>query len=420
MSSTCLPVLSLVLLAVIDGQALIAQALEQSAWNQWRGPGRDGHVPESAYPKAWPGKLELVWQCEVGRGYSSPIAAEGSVFTLTRRGDNEVVSAISLSSGQLLWESEYLAKIGINMYADGHGRWPRSTPLVHGDVLVTLGASAVLTAWDRNTGKEIWQFRRSGDVSTAELFCGTAMSPLLHAGRIYAHLGDDSGGELLALSLEDGEPLWRTSLEGPGYASPVLANFAGTPQLVTMTQERVIGVSLSDGRVLWSEAFKDQWNENIVTPIVHGERVIVGGVRRGTLALRPSPSAEDASAWQVEVDWVNRGTTLYMSSPVLVEDQLFGFSQKRRGTLVALNPENGDRLWDMEEPTENAALLWAGSQLLALTVGGELLVIDVEAEEFVVQHRFEVAEKPTWAHPLPLTDGLIVRDSDSLMRWRLQ
>jgi hypothetical protein len=49
--------------------------------------------------------------------------------------------------------------------------------LVLGARLFTLGASAVLTAWDTPTGRQLWRKDFSKTVDTSKLFCGTAASP---------------------------------------------------------------------------------------------------------------------------------------------------------------------------------------------------------------------------------------------------
>ncbi len=65
----------------------------------------------------------------------------------------------------------------------------------------------------------------------------------------------------------------------------MVADIAGRRQLVTLTDKSIIGVAVDRGELLWRVPFPDEWNENIVTPIVSGNRVIVAGVRQGTVAL---------------------------------------------------------------------------------------------------------------------------------------
>ena len=53
-----------------------------------------------------------------------------------------------------------------------------------------------------------------------------------------------------------------------------------------MTDKAVVGVEVANGKQLWQIAFPDEWNENIVTPVVAGDLLVVSGTRKGTLGYR--------------------------------------------------------------------------------------------------------------------------------------
>ena len=381
---------------------------------QWRGTSRDGHIDARHAPAEWPDELSPRWSIEVGEGHSSPVSGDGIVYTLTRRGGDEVVSAIDADSGETRWEQTYSVDIGINPYADAHGRWPRSTPVLADRRLVTLGADATLSAWDAATGELAWRHAPDGGIDVSQLFCGSSMSPIIDAGRVVVHVGDDSGGELIARSLDDGEVAWRTELEGPGYASPVRFTVDGDEQLVTLTMSRVVAVGLDDGEVRWSAPFDDRWNENIVTPIVDGERVIVAGVRRGTSCLEPRLVDGE---WSVEEVWHNPRATFYMSSPVLADGALLGFMKRRRGQLVSVDATTGDVDWAIDEAADNAAVLRVASRLVIVTTNGELLLGRATADGFEEERRYELTERPVWAHPVITRDGVIIKDATHLIAW---
>jgi len=399
-------------LAVAFGFALPGSA--QNNWNQWRGPTRDGYVPPALVPARWPESLELLWRQEVGNGHSSPVIEGGVAFVHTRRGEEEFVSAREMSSGDLRWERAIPTRIGINPYADGHGRWPRSTPLVHDGRLVTLGANATVSVWDAADGALHWRHEQDDGVDTSQLFCGTSVSPMLDDGRLVVHLGDDAGGEVIAFAWEDGEVLWRTPLEGPGYASPILAEFDGDSQLVTLTMSRVVALGRRDGALRWSHPFKDQWNENIVTPIVSHGRVLIAGVRRGTHALAPTRSDD---GWRAEVAWSAPHAELYMSSPVLHEGVLYGFSKRRRGQLVAVDVTDGEIIWTHDHAMENASLLRFGPDLVVLGSNGQMTVGPATESGWVESRRYELSENATWASLAPFAGGVLVKDATSLTCW---
>ncbi|HEY7545586.1 MAG TPA: PQQ-binding-like beta-propeller repeat protein, partial [Blastocatellia bacterium] len=138
-------------------------------WNQWRGPNRDGVTVMFSPPKAWPERLTQKWKVTVGSGYSSPIISGSKVYVLTRREDQEAVSAIDLSAGKILWSKTYPVAFAKNQYAVKMDGGPFSTPLLHRGKLYTLGVSAVLTCFDARDGRVVWRKDFSKQIDTTKL-----------------------------------------------------------------------------------------------------------------------------------------------------------------------------------------------------------------------------------------------------------
>jgi hypothetical protein len=100
--------------------------------------------------------------------------------------------------------------------------------------------------------------------------------------------------------------------------------------------------------------------------------------------------------------------------------RLLGFSNQRKGQVVALDAESGKSLWESEGRLgDNGAVVLWGRWLLVLTNAGELLVLEADAESFSPPRRYAVAERPTWAHPVPTGTGVLVKDESSLALWKL-
>lgn len=129
--------------------SLLATASLDAQWPQWRGHNRDGVVAAASVPKAWPAKLTPKWTQTVGEGYSSPVVADGRVCVHSRQDPDEVVTALDLASGRVLWTQKYQSAFTKNKYANSMSKGPFSTPLVANGRLFTLGASALLTSTRR-------------------------------------------------------------------------------------------------------------------------------------------------------------------------------------------------------------------------------------------------------------------------------
>ena len=409
-----MPRISLLLVCV----TLSSVASLSAQWPQWRGPNRDGVVAAANVPASWPEKPTIQWTVKAGEGYSTPVVADGRIFVHSRQDPDEVVTALDLASGKQLWTARYSSSFTKNKYANQMSKGPFSTPLVANGIVYTLGTSAVLSAFDVATGAVKWRKDWSKEIDTSKMFTGTAMSPIIDGGLLVVHVGDDGAGAFHAFDPATGAEKWTLSGHGPGYASPVLATFGGIRQLVTMTDKAVVGVGVVDGKQLWTIPFPDEWNENIVTPVVVGDLLIVSGIRKGTLGYRIAKAGTGMAATQV---WQNADVPMYMSSPVADGEFLYGFSNKRKGQLFCLDAKTGTVKWTTEgRGGTNASLQNVGPNLLVLSTEGDLVVAKRGPEKFEELRRYKVAESQTWAQPVVLNDSIIVRTADAVTRWALK
>ncbi|MEP6636030.1 MAG: PQQ-binding-like beta-propeller repeat protein, partial [Acidobacteriota bacterium] len=224
------------------------QTTDAQEWTQWRGPERDGVVPSSSVPKAWPASLRRVWRVEMGEGYSSPVVSHGRVFVHSRLDPEEVVTAVDLAKGQILWQKKYAATFEKNQYAVSMAKGPNATPLIDGNRLFTIGVTGILTAWEAANGRQLWTNDYSKSVDTSKLFCGTATSPLMVGGLVVIQVGSDlKGGKIMALDPATGVAKWEWSGPGPGYASPIVIEVAGQRQLVALTEGTIVGLDPKTG-----------------------------------------------------------------------------------------------------------------------------------------------------------------------------
>jgi outer membrane protein assembly factor BamB len=400
------------LLAVIGAASSL-----HAQWPQWRGPNRDGVASADSVPATWPKQATPAWRQPVGEGYSSPVVDGGRVFVHSRRDPDEIVTALDLATGKPLWGDRYTAPFGKNKYAAPMAKGPFSTPLVSGGRLFTLGVTAILSAYDAASGKLLWRRDWSKEIDTSKLFTGTAMSPIIQDGLLIVHVGDDDAGAFHALDPASGKERWSLAGHGPGYASPIVTVVSGVRHLVTMTDKAVVGIEPAAGTPLWEIPFPDEWNENIVTPVVAGDVIVISGTRKGTFGYR---LAKMAARWNANQVWHNAELPMYMSSPVADGPFVYGLSNRRKGQFFCLDARSGKAVWTTEgRAAQNAAFVSAGPNLVALTSDGDLLVIRRSPERYEERHRYKLAQSQTLAHPVLLGHRVVVRDADSVAVWSL-
>lgn len=386
-------------------------------WPQWRGPGRDGAARGVPAPAAWPDELQRAWRIEVGLGHSSPVVSGDRVFVHTRAGDEEVVTAVDLVDGAVVWRQRYDAPYRVNPAARSHGPGPKSTPVVAGGRIFTLGISGVLSAFDAASGRLVWRKSFEREYPDTAPTYGAAMSPVVFDGLLVAHLGTDRAGALTAFDAATGEVRWRWNGDGPGYASPIVVAIDGTRQVITQSSRAVVGVAAESGALLWRIPLTTPYAQNIVTPIVLGDVLIFAGLDNPTTAVR---LVRRGGIWRAEPVWENPDVAFYMSTPVVSGGRLFGLRDRNKGQFVCLDVASGRLLWETRgREGDNASIVDVGSALLWLTSGAELVVSGKTADAFSPIRRYTVADSPTWAHPVPTARGILIKDERFLTLWRV-
>jgi outer membrane protein assembly factor BamB len=378
-------------------------------WRQWRGPSRDGIL--TALPNEWPAELKKRWEVPVGTGHASPVIAGTRVVAIAREGDREVVRAIDLASGKILWKADYPAPYTVNPAAASHGPGPKSTPAIAGNRVFTFGISGVLSAFDLSSGKLLWQTKPPPVLPTY----GTGMSPLVDRDAVIAHVGGHDKGALTAFDAASGKERWRWNGDGPGYGSPVIATIGGVRQLITITQKFLVGLNAADGTLLWQRPFTTAYDQNSVTPLITGDVVVYSGLAQPVVAAR---IRQQGSTWTADNVWSNADVPMFMSSPVRIGGTLFGHTHRGRGQLFALDMKTGKLLWRTEgREGENASLMGTPSWLLVSTTNGELLVGKPDAAAFKPARRYKIAESPVWAHPAISGRSFVIKDANKIVCW---
>ena len=382
-------------------------------WPQWRGSNRDG-AATFAIPATWPEQLTQKWKVEVGIGYAAPITVGDRVFAFSRQNEDEVMRALDAATGKTIWETKYNATYKPNAAATGkHGTGPKSTPTFADGRLFSLGMSGLVTAFDAATGKQLWQ---TAPPKTQTLY-HTGMSPIVDRGLVIAHVGGHNDGALTAFDAATGQVKWAWTGDGPAYGSPIIAELGGTRQVITTTQENLVGVSAATGELLWRRPFSVRATRNAVTPIVHNQIVIVSGLGLPVTGFRVMSKA---GQWTSEDVWVNNDVTMDMSTGVVIGDALYGFSARNSGQYFALDANTGQTLW-LSAPriAENAAVVRAGNLWFALDTEATLSVVRANPKEFEVVKRYRVAESATWAQPVLSGQRVFIKDLSTISLWTL-
>jgi outer membrane protein assembly factor BamB len=321
--------------------------------------------------------------------------------------------ALDADTGKEVWKTPgYAARFEMMSATKQHGPGPKSTPVFANGRLYTIGMTGVVTAWDANTGKQIWQKPGSPLLT---FFTTHAFSPVIDNGLVIFHVGGHDAGALTAYDAATGAERWSWKGDGPGYGSPVVATFGGTRQIVAITQKTLVSVDAATGAELWQRPWVSPNNTNSITPVVYGDTVIVSGNGDPTTAFRVT---RKGSQWAVEAAWQNADIPMRMSNPVLVGDTLYGLSTRNSGQYFAMDAKSGKTLWlSGGREAENAAMATAMPYLLSLENDGELVVARASRSAFETVKRYKVADTATWTQAVYQGNRILVKDVSSLTLW---
>jgi outer membrane protein assembly factor BamB len=174
----------------------------------------------------------------------SPVMSGDTVYLVT--GVDRVL-ALDASNGEVRWRTQ-LDPSGFDW-----GNASIGTPALADGVLVVPTLYRDLVALDATTGTELWRHAGKPGPLRATHYrgareAGFASSPVITAGIVWAA---DTSGELTALDLRTGAPLWKTDLGVPVLAGLavsgdwlVAASYDGTVRaLVPTASERPAPIS---------------------------------------------------------------------------------------------------------------------------------------------------------------------------------
>jgi outer membrane protein assembly factor BamB len=403
-----------VVIILFTGSGSTGRAQAPSDWPQWRGPNRDGVIAAFSEPQAWPEQLTLRWKAEVGLGYATPLLVGDRIYMFSRQGEEEVMTALDAANGTVLWRSAYPATFTMQSAAARHGPGPKSTPTYANGRLYSIGMTGVVSAFDAATGKVLWRKPAPG---IAPLYTSHAFSPLVDRGMVIFHVGGHGEGALTAYDEATGDVRWRWAGDGPAYGSPIVAELGGTRQIVTFTQDKLVGVDAATGALLWEQPYTTPGTQNSITPILYGQTLIVSGNQQPVVAFNV---VKRNDRWVTENVWENADVSMRMSNGVIARDALVGLSTRSSGQYFGVDARTGKTLWMSEgRQAGNAAIARAGDLLFVLEDDGELIVVRGPASGFEPLRRYKVSDSPTWAQPAIAGNRVFVKDESALALWTL-
>jgi outer membrane protein assembly factor BamB len=383
--------------------SLDAVAQATGTWPQWRGANRDGISKETGLLKQWPADgPPLLWKATgAGGGYSSFSVADGRLYTMGLRGDQEYVIAFDAATGKQAW-----ATPAGKAFRNDRGDGPRGTPTIDGDRLYALGGSGDLSALNVKTGKVIWTMNLLDKFGGSNITWGISESPLIIGEKLLVNAGGPEAS-IVALNKKDGSVIWKSQSDRAGYSSGMPVQIGNTTQVVFFTNKRAIGLDLKDGKLMWDYPRAANNVANVATPVVRGNRVFISsdyGTGAGLVEIKADGQASEV--------YFTKDMRNHHSSSILIGDHLYGFSG---GILTAMRFDTGEVAWK-DRSVGKGSIVYADGHLYAFSENGVVGLVEATPNGYREKGRFRIQQDslPTWSHPVVAGGRLYIRDQDTI------
>jgi outer membrane protein assembly factor BamB len=346
-------------------------------WPQWRGPSAQGHVAEAKYTDTWSPASRFHWKVAIpGRGNSSPVVWGDRLFLTTARENGRRLSMLAFgrTDGRLLWET-FIPQEGVEGVHEKNG-YASATPATDGQRVYASFGRHGLVALDLN-GRIVWH-RKFGVIDN---YHGPAGSPVLYRDRIFLYQDQNPTASqtafVAAFDKATGRTIWQTPrTETVGWGTPVVVDVGDRDELVVSGQRRVAAYDPDTGRELWT--VRGMTFEVIPTPVVGHGLVFASSGRAGpTFAIRPGGSGD---VTRTHVAWTTPKGSPFVPSGIVVGDLLY-LVNDMQSILTVYEATSGTLVYQGRLGVAQRE----GFSASPVAVNGKVFITNDEGQTFVVQ-----------------------------------
>ena len=421
----------------------IAQISLASDWREFRGPNGNGVSSQTGLPLHWNETKNIKWRCAVpGKGYSSPVVANGKVWLTTaveheatdqqrdeilkdvevkKRKQRAVAGKIELKAicvdlkmGQLertISLTDLVNPDPIHKF----NSFSSPTPCIDGDRIYchfgTYGTWCISTT----TGKVLWH-RRFALVHNV----GPGSSPIIHNDLLVLVCDGVDVQYVIALNRMDGRTVWKTDrppMRAPSgdqkkaYSTPLVIDHEGKTQLVIPTSQWIVSYVPETGEEIW-RADHGKGFSLVPRPVFgHGMVYFFTGFGKPELWAVRVDGKGDVS--RTHVAWKVTRSTSSKPSPLLVGDEVYVLADL--GIVSCIDAKTGDVHWrERVKGSYSSSPVFADGKIFICNQDGRTTVLQPE-REFKVLAENDL-DSALMASPAIVDGSILLRTQTSLYR----
>lgn len=270
------------------------------------------------------------WKTKVGTGSAgqslalTPVVEKGIIYAVSHDG---FTTAIDEKTGNYLWS----VKLRFN---------PTSGLAIHDNLLYVGTGNGFVIALNKKDGKIVWTTPITGEVYATPTIAWDTLLVKSEDGKLYA-LESKSGKELWLYQSLLPDIIIRSGSSAKVANGMVIAGFANG---------QITALSLSNGQMMWRQSLEYAFQSNILTnlstnhksldidqdPIIHDGKIYISTIKGQMAALDLRTG---------EIVWTREFSGF--AGMAMGDDQLFVTDQQ--GVLWAFNPDTGKVDWKQEQ-----------------------------------------------------------------------
>jgi outer membrane protein assembly factor BamB len=411
----------------------LSTVLARADWPDFRGPGQNGHATgpgDSALidlPLVWSETNNVKWRTPIPhQGWSTPVVLGNQIWLTTAPASGREFFAICVAadtgrilSNERIFQCETPDPLGNNLNS-----YASPSPVIEpGRVYVHFGSYGT-ACLDTASFKVLWK----RDDLPCRHFRGPGSSPVLFNNLLILTMDGIDFQYLVALDKQTGQTVWKTErtanwndLEADGkprgggdfrkaYSTPLLVDFQGQKQMLTVGSKAAYSYDPATGRELWK--VNHAGYSTAARPVFDGTNAFIatGNGRGEMIAVRVDGQGD---VTDTHIVWRNGRGFPRMPSPVLAAGLLFMVSDS--GIVSCLEAATGQELWQERLGGDYAAsLLHAAGRVYCFGQDGRATVLKA-GRTFEVLARNKLADG-FMASPAVAGKALILRTRTQLYR----
>ena len=357
-------------------------------WPQFRGPDGTGHSDARGLPLQWSESKNVVWKTPIhDRGWSSPVIYGNQIWltSATKDGRELYVFCIDRETGKIVKDWK-LFDVEKPQFAHAFNTHASPTPVIeNGRVYITFGAPGT-AAIDTKTFRVLWERR---DIECNH-FRGAGSSPIIFRNLLLMHFDGSDYQFVVALDKNTGKTVWQTkrsidfqdldqngkpAAEGDlrkAFSTPHVARIKGRWEMISLGAKAAYSYDPMTGKELWRVEERGQHSAS-TRPIVTGDLIFfptgfsagqLYAVRTGGNGLLPDSHV----AWKVKRGVPNKPSIL------LVDGLIYMMGDT--GIASCIDAKTGEQVWQQRIGGEySASPVYADGRLWFFSEDGKTMVL---------------------------------------------